>query len=188
MLAGLAGFILLAARKLRIVAALQPEVRWNDPLVRLREVLVNGFLQSRMIRREWKPGVMHAVIFLGFMSLLLRKVQLLVIGYYEPFAVPGLAGGLFAAFKDLVEVAVVVAVIYAFYRRLVLKPARLEPNREALLVLGLILTIMVTDFLFDGFRFALLSGAHPEIAHERDFAFIGGAPGARPARCRWATT
>ena len=35
--------------------------------------VTNGFLQSRMIRREWKPGVMHAVIFLGFMALLARK-------------------------------------------------------------------------------------------------------------------
>ncbi len=62
-----------------------------------------------MIRRDWKPGLMHAVIFLGFMSLLLRKVQLIVIGYYEPFVYPGLAGGLFSAFKDFVELAVLVA-------------------------------------------------------------------------------
>ena len=62
-----------------------------------------------MIRREWKPGVMHAVIFLGFMALLARKLQLIVIGYYEPFAFPGFAGGLFAAGKDVVELAVLAA-------------------------------------------------------------------------------
>ena len=49
---------------------------------------------------------MHAVIFLGFMTLLVRKVQLLVIGYDETFVYPGLAGGMFASFKDLVELAV----------------------------------------------------------------------------------
>ena len=29
-----------------------------------------------LIVREWRPGLMHAAIFLGFMSLLLRKLQL----------------------------------------------------------------------------------------------------------------
>jgi len=72
-------FTALSARKLAIVAALQPEVRWDRPWARLRTVLANGLLQQRMIRREWKPGVMHTVIFLGFVSLLVRKVQLIVI-------------------------------------------------------------------------------------------------------------
>ena len=67
--------------------------------------------------------------------------------------------GPFAAVKDAIELVVIVAVLYAFYRRFVLRPPRLEPNREAVLVLSLILAIMVTDFAFDGFRFALLSRA-----------------------------
>jgi len=175
MLVALAGFTWLTARKLRIVASLQPEVRWDHPAARLKSVLVNGFLQQRMIRREWKPGIMHAAIFLGFMSLLLRKLQLIAIGYDETFAVTGLAGGLFAGFKDIVEVIVLLAVGYAFYRRLLLKPARLEPNKEGILVLSLIAAIMITDFAFDGFRFALLSGSDAAVAHERAFAPVGGA-------------
>ena len=118
---------------------------------------------------------MHAVIFLGFMTLLARKVQLLAIGYDETFVYPGLAGGMFASFKDLVELAVLAAVGYALWRRLVQKPARLERNREALVILSLIAAIMVTDFLFDGFRFALKAPADPGIAHERSFAFAGDA-------------
>ena len=144
MLAAFAGFGSLAARKLAIVAALAPEDRFDHPGARLRAVLTNGFLQQRMIRRDWKPGIMHAVIFLGFMALLVRKLQLIVIGYDEPFVYPGLAGGAFAAAKDVVELAVLVALAYAFWRRYVTKPARLEPNREALLILSLITAIMVT--------------------------------------------
>ena len=81
----------------------------------------------------------------------------------------------FAAFKDGVEVAVTVAVLYGFYRRFVSRPARLEPNREAILVLGLILAIMVTDFAFDGFRFALLAATDAGIAHEAQWAWAGRA-------------
>ena len=102
-----------------------------------------------MIRGERKPGVMHAAIFAGFMSCSLRKLQLIAIGYDESAAYPGLAGGAFAAFKDVVELAVLVACGYALYRRLVLKPRRLERNREALVILSLIIAIMVTDFAFD---------------------------------------
>jgi len=171
----LAGFGALAWRKLAIVVKLSPEVRWDHPLTRFRAVLVNGFLQSRMVAREWKPGVMHAVIFLGFMTLLVRKVQLLAIGYDEGFVYPGLAGGWFATFKDFVELAVLAAVGYALWRRLVQKPRRLERNREALLVLSLIAAIMITDFLFDGFRFALRAPADAGVEHERAFALAGGA-------------
>ena len=175
MLLAFVGFGFLAWRKLQIVFALQPEVRWDEPWQRLRSVLVNGLLQDRMVRREWRPGLMHAVIFLGFMSLLLRKLQLIAIGYSEAASFPDAFGGPFAAFKDGVEVAVVAAVLYAFYRRFIARPPRLERNGEAVLVLSLILAIMVTDFLFDGFRFALLSDRVPAIAHERAFAFGGAA-------------
>ena len=168
-----AGFGYLAARKLRIVACLAPEPRWDHPGARILSVVTNGFLQSRMIRREWKPGLMHAAIFLGFMALLARKLQLIIIGYHEPFVYPGLVGGMFAWGKDVVEIAVLVALAYAYWRRYVLKPKRLESNREALLILSLILAIMVTDLLFDGFRFALFAGSDPGIAHDRDFAFAG---------------
>jgi hypothetical protein len=59
-----------------------------------------------MLQREWPAGLMHAVIFAGFMILLIRKVQLLVIGWYEPFVYPGAFGAGFAWLKDLVELTV----------------------------------------------------------------------------------
>ena len=175
MLLALAGFAALVWRKLQIVLALQPEVRWDQPWQRARSVLVNGLLQRRMLQREWRAGLMHAIIFLGFMSLLLRKLQLIAIGYSETFALPAAFGGPFAAFKDVIELAVILAVLYALWRRFVLRPARLEPNREAVLVLVLILAIMLTDIAFDGFRFVQLADRVDGIAHEREYAFLGHA-------------
>jgi Fe-S oxidoreductase len=168
-------FAVLAARKLVILRHLGREMRWDTPFARLATVVANGFLQSRMVRREWKPGLMHAAIFLGFIVLLVRKVELIAIGYSEFATLPGLFGGLFAALKDLIELLVLGACGYALYRRLVQRPRRLEENGEALLILSLIIAIMITDYLFDAFRFALLSPAHPELAHERAFAFLGSA-------------
>jgi Fe-S oxidoreductase len=166
-------FSYLAARKLAIVAALQPEPRCDHPVERLRTVLGNGLLQQRMIQREWRPGIMHSMIFLGFVSLLVRKVQLIVIGFDAQYAFTGRLGDAFTLWKDLIEAGVLLAVGYAFYRRLVARPARLEPTRQGLLVLGLITIIMLTDFAFDAFRFAQLASTVPAIAHEREHAPIG---------------
>ncbi len=101
MIAGFAGFAALAWRKLAIVFALQPEVRWDRPGERLARLLAMGFGQTRMVAGEWKPGLMHAAIFLGFMALLVRKLHLIVIGYDPLAVIPGLAGGLYAAFKEV---------------------------------------------------------------------------------------
>ena len=174
MITGFGGFAALAWRKIAIFRALQPEVRWDRPGERLARLATMGFGQSRMVAGEWKPGVMHAAIFLGFCALLVRKLHLLVIGYDALAIIPGAAGAAYAAFKDFVEVAVLGAVAYAFWRRFVLKPRRLEPNREAVLILSLIVVIVVSDFLFDGLRFVIYA-ADPGIAHERNFAPVGAA-------------
>ena len=175
MAVALAGFVALAWRKLAIVAALVPENRFDDPSSRLKAVVTNGFLQMRMIARDWRPGLMHAAIFAGFLGLLVRKIQLIVIGYHEPFTYAGAFGAAFAAGKDVIEILLLVALAYAFWRRYVRPPARLEPNREALLVLSLITAIVVTDLMFDGFRFALFADGDAGIGHERDHAFAGRA-------------
>ena len=168
-----ATFGALSLRKLRIVAALRPEARFDAPVQRLRSVLVNGLLQRRMVSGEWRPGLMHATLFIGFVSLLLRKLQLIAIGYHETASFPEPFGGPFAAFKDTIELLVVLAVGYALLRRLVFRPPRLERNREALLILGLILAIMLTDIAFDGCRFALWATRDAGIALERDHAYLG---------------
>jgi len=170
-----AGFAALAWRKLSIVVSLAPEIRWDRPAARLARLIENGLLQSRMIRGEARPGLMHAVIFAGFLALLARKLQLIVVGYDASFVYPGVIGAAFALGKDAVEIAVLAAVGYAFWRRLVLKPKRLEANHEALVVLSLIAAIMVTDIVFDGFRFALFAAGDAGIAHEMRFAPLGAA-------------
>ena len=184
MLAAFAGFGYLAWRKLSIVASLQPEVRWDHPGARLMAVIGNGFLQERMIQRDWKPGLMHAVIFLGFMALLLRKLQLIVIGYYEPFVYPGFAGGLFSAFKDGVEVAVLAALVYAFYRRYVhqAQAARGQPGGAA----DPVADRRDHDHRFPVRRVSLCAarGSDPAIAHERNYAFVGGRVAAMLRRAR----
>ncbi len=174
MLAGFGAFGWLAWRKLAIVIALAPENRFDDPAQRIARLLRVGFGQSRLLSGDFRPGLMHAAIFFGFLTLLVRKLHLIVIGYDPLATIPGAFGAGYTAFKDFIELAVLVAVGYGFWRRFVLRPTRLEPNREALLVLTLILLIMITDFGFDAFRFAKYAATVPAIAHEQAWAWIGG--------------
>ena len=174
MAAGFAAFGLMAWRKLAIVAALAPENRLDHPAERTLRLLKMGFGQSRLLSGDFRPGLMHTVIFLGFMTLLVRKLHLIVIGYLPEATIPGAFGAGYTAWKDFVELAVLAAVGFGFWRRFVHPPRRLEPNREALLVLGLITLIMLTDFGFDAFRFAKLAPASAAVAHEQAWAWIGG--------------
>lgn len=175
LLASIAGFLYFSKIKLQIVGNLQKEVRWDNPAARIWRVITFGFLQERMIKGDFKAGFMHLIIFYGFTTLLFRKIQLVICGYDATFAYPGTFGAVYAAFKDFIELAVIVAVCYALYRRIVIKPKRLEPNKEAFLILSMIMTIMVTDFLYDGFKFAIYTDAEqfPLIVHEREYAFVG---------------
>lgn len=74
--------------------------------------------------------------------------------------VAGSAGFCWLAWRKLaIVLAVTAAVLYGFRRRFVVRPRRLEPNREAILVLSLILAIMATYFLYDGFNLdAVMNG------------------------------
>ncbi len=175
LLASLSGFAYFSHKKLSILFKLQPENRWKNVGSRLKHVLSLGILQTRMLKGEFKAGLMHLVVFYGFSALLIRKIQLFIIGYQPYFTYPDAIGGPYAAVKDFIELAVILAVSYGLYRRIVTKPARLEPNKEAYLILSLIMTIMVTDFLYDGFKFALYADEWPGLAHEQHWAFIGGS-------------
>ena len=174
MAAGFAAFGVMAWRKLAIVAALAPDNRFDRLGERTLRLLKMGIGQSRLLTGDFRPGLMHAVIFVGFMTLLVRKLHLIVIGYWPEAVIPGAFGAAYTAWKDFVELAVLAAVAFGFWRRFVRRPRRLEPNREAVLVLGLITLIMLTDFGFDAFRFAKLAPVDAGVAHEQAWAWIGG--------------
>ena len=106
-------------------------------------------------------GVIHIVLFTGFIILSLRSITLVFLGIFEGFHLPGLGGSfghVYHILKDLGATAVLVAVIVAVVRRLVFRPQRYsvparygkEHTWEAVLVLLLIMALVTADFLFEG--------------------------------------
>ena len=101
---------------------------------------------------------MHALIFWGFLVLLLRAAHFFVIGFAPglPIPLPGFEAvhQLYMLIKDGFVLLVLLAAGYALYRRLILRPPRLSLSGEGNLILVLILLIMVTDVLFEAAYFA----------------------------------
>lgn len=146
-----------------LLRAGEPDYRLDRPWTRLRNLLVIGFLQKRLLY-EKGAGWMHAAIFAGFLVAGLRTLTLIGRGFDADFHLPLLGGplGLFVAFlKDTFAVIVLLAVLYALWRRLVIRPARLHLTGEAVLILLWIAALMATDLLGDAAAFRI-DPAHPE--------------------------
>ena len=149
--------------KIRLLMALEPTDRLNHLKERLISVAVFALGQKRLVGREKErsSGIMHAFIFWGFCVLLIRSLNLYGQVFHEGFHLPlfgddYLLGYLYTAVKDIMEGIVLLMIIYAIYRRAVVKPERLHNTFEAYLVLGLIGILMVSDLLHDGARYNLV--------------------------------
>ena len=150
-------------RKIQLLWALEPTGRINHLKERLMNMVFLAIGQKRLVGRtkERSSGIMHAFIFWGFCILLIRSLTLYGQGFQEGSHLPFLGddyllGYLYTALKDIMEGIVLLMIIYAFFRRAVLKPKRLHNTFEAYLVLALIGALMVSDLLLDGARYNLI--------------------------------
>ncbi len=154
----------------RLMLTGKPAVRWDDVPARLRAVLVFVLGQLRLIRGDFWPGIMHATIFWGFCTLTLGTIEFFGQGVTEGFRLPLLSDTAgFLVLQDVFTVAVIVALGYMTFRRLVTRPKRLTLSPEGLVILALIFGLMITDLVADGSRIALAPAAHDR------WAFAGGA-------------
>jgi Fe-S oxidoreductase/nitrate reductase gamma subunit len=144
--------------KLNALLKAKPENRFDRPLNRVWNTIRIAFLQTKLLKNK-KSGWMHALIFWGFLILVLRAGHFFVIGFFQemPIPLPGFETihYLYGLIKDSVILLVTLAAIYALYRRLVIRPPRLGQSGEGILILVLILAIMESDVFFEGAYFAL---------------------------------
>lgn len=161
---GLALFGRTMYHKLLLLKALEPANRTNHIRERFKSMVVLALGQKRLVgrKKERFAGVLHALIFWGFCILLIRSVNLYGEGFVKGFQLPFLdqdylLGYFYMALKDIMEGIVLVVALYAIIRRAVFKPERLHNTWEAYLVLGLIAILMISDLLYDGARYNLIT-------------------------------
>ena len=118
---------------------------------RLANVAIIAFGQTKLLR-EPLAGVLHFSIFWGFVTLFSAVLESIGEGLVPGFSLSflGPLAPLLAFLADLFGLLVVIAVVVSLLRRLVAPPKRLNVSGhakwDAVLVLGLILTVMVTMF------------------------------------------
>ncbi len=158
-LLGTACFAYIVAQRLRPLLRGQRDFRFDRPLVRLGKVLQFWLGQWKHPRYR-TAGIMHVLIFAGFIILAARAFSLLVLGVAGDSAVPGSSGTLghlYDIVKDYAATIVFLAMGVAAIRRLVFKPKRYAvPARygkahtaDAIFLLGLIALLMAADGFFE---------------------------------------
>ena len=162
-----AAFAWILLRRSELLRRAAPDPRLDRFGERLRDLLVVGFGQARQPRYP-VAGILHILIFFGFLVLLFRSLTLLGEGFWSGFTLPGLGGGAgeaYLAIKDWTALVVLCCCLVAAWRRLVVKPARYHDRHavrshgpEAILILGLISLLMVSDAFYEGSHLAPIGG------------------------------
>ncbi len=160
-----------ARQHLAVVRSGRPLDRFDQPLRRIWGVVVYVIFQRRLLQ-DPVPGVMHAVIFWGFLVLLVTSGNYFTNGLIETimrWPLGGLAWMAVVLVANLFIGLILAAITFAAWRRIVKRPARLGLSRDAFLILGLILGVVLTEVLADALRFV----AVPDDP-SRPFALVAG--------------
>ena len=158
-LIGVGAFTYIIFRRLAPLFKAAPDNRFNRFGERIQSVLKIWLAQWRH-PRYMLAGVVHIFLFAGFLILGARSTQLVFIGFIDGFTLPGFGGGFgdfYNVIKDYAATWVLIAVAVAAVRRGIIKPARYavppqygrDHTWEALLVLGLIATLVISESLFE---------------------------------------
>jgi Fe-S oxidoreductase len=154
-----AGFFFYNAQRLVGYLRLgRPDERTDHPLVRAWNLVSIGVLQSKILR-DPLAGAMHALVFWGFIVLTVGSVEILIQGVVPAFTyamlVPAWVYLPYVLSQKAFAVFVLGAVGWLFYRRLILRPKRLQGDKlerwDALLILSMIALLMITLILMNAF-------------------------------------
>jgi len=142
-----------------------PEDRTDHPVERIKNLLLIGIGQTKILR-DPKAGAMHASVFWGFVVLTIGTVEIIASGLFPGFnyarILPAPIYSLYVLSQEFFAVLVLVAVAALLYRRIVVKPARLQGDKvhsgDAILILCMIAALMLSLIFLGAFDFALHPG------------------------------
>ena len=184
----LATFAVILALRARLLVAAQGAQRFTGFPQRLKRMVVDGLGQRKFLHGEQPAGIMHALIFWGFVVLMLQVITLFGRAFDNHWNIPGFGpnqvlGPPFFLARDILELVVIVGVLYMLYRRVIVHTPRLfgaargekryhdAPHWEANLILVFILLIMLGGLLYDA-GYLVYYNVH---GNERDFAPVTAA-------------
>ncbi|TVP85585.1 MAG: (Fe-S)-binding protein [Alkalicoccus sp.] len=123
---------------------------------RINAMVVMVFGQSKLLKDK-KSGIIHVLFFYGFLLVQFSAIDVIWKGLNPGSHLPlGPVYPFFTFFQEIVVVLILVAVVWAFYRRYVEKLVRLKRNFKAGLVLIFIGGLMISKLFAKGMEFIWL--------------------------------
>ncbi len=125
--------------------------RFDRVGTRLKKVWEIAFAQTKLLR-DPKAGILHFLIFWGFVLFLFVVIETIIQGFYSPFnlAFTGPFYFVLTFIQDILGILVIASCLYALYRRFVLHITRLEVDiagkLDAAVILVLIILVVVSMF------------------------------------------
>jgi len=156
-------FVYGLAQRVRLWRGGRAEHRFDRIPERIALVLKHALGQARTLSQAY-PGVMHAMVFWGFLALFMGTV-LATIDYditLPFFDYKLLRGPFYLAYEavlDLFGLFFVLGLGMALWRRFVLRPERIDPTARFAGLLALLLVINVTGFVMEACRLAAVRPA-----------------------------
>ncbi|MFD0672493.1 (Fe-S)-binding protein [Cohnella sp. GCM10027633] len=150
---GVGLFAWIAAGRARLIMAGKPDGRMKLTWKRATEAGGQVFGHRRLLQ-DRRSGVMHLVLFYGFIALQLGALDIIAKGL-SGRSLPFLEGEWFGFVQETTVLLVVAAVAYAAYRRYASRLARLPKGWKPALVLFWITALMISVALtlaFDRLR------------------------------------
>lgn len=158
------------SRLIRLLGIGKKEHRFDNVPKRLVTTIKQSilqFAQFRIKKRDYTyAGIMHLLIIFGFFVLLPGEIEIILEGLVPGFHYSFLGDGLYGLYlfsQDVFIVFVMVALVMAFFRRLVLRPSQISYHLSAYVILFLIMTLMLTLFGMNSLK--MLNPLEPEFAH-----------------------
>ena len=142
-------FGLVMARHLRIFAVARPSRPFANVPRRVAGVIEYALAQRKMFR-DLRAGLLHAGIFWGFVLLTVGTANIVTGGLVQAVIAWPFDGALWTAVSGLQNVVAIVvlgAIVWAFERRLISRPARLTFSRDALIILTMIGGVVASELL-----------------------------------------
>jgi Fe-S oxidoreductase/nitrate reductase gamma subunit len=144
----------------------KPEMRPDRLPERMKALLINGLIQVKTFREPY-PGIMHGLIFFGFLVLIFGAAfDASEFHIAEPLGWAFLRGTFYLVFSFLMDffgLAVLIGVLLALYRRYIQRPDGLgyqgkpDNTTDDAVALLLLFGIIVTGFIIEALRIRVTS-------------------------------
>jgi len=149
-------FVRVVYSRIAFIQLGQPGTLQVGTAPKWRQFIHNVFGQKKVMK-DRKSGIMHMVLFYGFILVQFGAIELILKGFIDDFELPlGAVHPYFSLMQETVVMLILLAIGYAYYRRYVEKLGRLKRGLKAGIVIVMIGSLMVTvlfSLAFEQIRF-----------------------------------